>query len=450
MAMGIDGLISGLNTTDLINQLMQVEAAPQTALKTKQSETNKLITALQALNSKVASLKDAAAKAADAESWTTYTATSSSDSVTVSADASALPSTLSFTVDSLASRQVSLTDPFTDLTDLVPPGSPLTITRDDGTTTEITPDGDGVTDLVKAINAADAGVKAVVVNVGGQQRLQLTGTETGATHGFQVSVGSVADGTATPLALTDTSTAQDAVVTLWPGSGAAQQVTSASNTFSDVLDGVTFTVSKVTSDPVELTVDVDTAAVAKLGTDLIDNLNLVLSEIGSQTASTTSTGDDGREVVTGGVLSGDFAVRMLQQDLMAAGSLPVDGRSPADIGISLGKDGSFSIDQDAFAEAYAADPQKVQAMLSTIAQRVADVADAASNKDTGTLTTKITSAQDQVKDLGQQISDWDDRLALRREGLQAVYAQLEVALSNMQSQQSWLSGQLASLPSMSS
>ena len=34
-SMGIDGIVSGLDTTSLINSLMQVEAMPQTLLKQK-------------------------------------------------------------------------------------------------------------------------------------------------------------------------------------------------------------------------------------------------------------------------------------------------------------------------------------------------------------------------------------------------------------------------------
>ncbi len=51
--MSIDGLASGLNTTQLIAQLMQVEAIPQTQLKATVASTNKVITALQGLNTSV-------------------------------------------------------------------------------------------------------------------------------------------------------------------------------------------------------------------------------------------------------------------------------------------------------------------------------------------------------------------------------------------------------------
>ena len=45
------------------------------------------------------------------------------------------------------------------------------------------------------------------------------------------------------------------------------------------------------------------------------------------------------------------------------------------------------------------------------------------------------------------IADWDDRFALRQSSLQRQFTALETALSQMNSQSSWLSGQLASLSS---
>ena len=62
MGMAVDGLISGLDTTSLINSLMQAEAIPQTLLKSKVTDSTTYITAMQALNSKIAALADLATK----------------------------------------------------------------------------------------------------------------------------------------------------------------------------------------------------------------------------------------------------------------------------------------------------------------------------------------------------------------------------------------------------
>ncbi|OZB50607.1 MAG: flagellar cap protein, partial [Cellulomonas sp. 14-74-6] len=119
-------------------------------------------------------------------------------------------------------------------------------------------------------------------------------------------------------------------------------------------------------------------------------------------------------------------------------------------GISIQRDGTFAFDQAAYNAALAADPQKVQDVVSGLAARVAAVTTATSDATSGSLTGEITAQQGVVKDLGDQISQWDVTLQLRREGLQATYSQLEVTLSNLKSQSSWLASQLGSLSGSSS
>jgi len=70
MAMSVDGLVSGLSTTDMVNQLMQVEALPQTALKNKVTAQNKAVTAYQDINTKLAALTKAAKALESDDPWT--------------------------------------------------------------------------------------------------------------------------------------------------------------------------------------------------------------------------------------------------------------------------------------------------------------------------------------------------------------------------------------------
>jgi flagellar hook-associated protein 2 len=48
--------------------------------------------------------------------------------------------------------------------------------------------------------------------------------------------------------------------------------------------------------------------------------------------------------------------------------------------------------------------------------------------------------------MNNQIANWDVRLADRRTSLERTYAALEVQLSSMKSQSTWLGSQLAGLP----
>lgn len=454
---GIDGLVSGLNTTDLINQLMQVEAMPQTLLKSKQTQTQSFVSGLQGLNSRIASLAESAKTAAKPASWQAYTATSSSEGAKATAGSTAQPGSVTFHVDAVAAAQVSVSAATADDSTLVPTIPPsVTIRKADNTLVTVHPATGSLADIAKAVNdSADAGVKATVVRVSGgenpQYRLQFTGTKTGTDGAFAVFAG--ADDTGTELTATVVRAAQNAEVTLWKGvAGLEQTFEQSSNTYSNLLTGVDVTVAKVTGvddEPVTVTVAQDDAALKKLASGLVGAMGVVLSEISSRTATTTKTGSDGKTTVTGGLFSADSAVRGIQQQLSSAMALPVDGRSPSEVGIVVGRDGTFTFDEAKFTAALAADPAKVQSMVSAIAARVDEAATGISDKYEGSLTLKIQSQEGLVKTMGSQIEDWDRRLAVRRTSLQRTYSALEVTLSNLNSQSSWLAGQLGSLPKSS-
>ena len=459
MGSTIDGLVSGLKTTDLIDSLITLQAGTQSLLKTKQSTASSLVTALQSLNTKVASLAEQAAKTAKASSWDAVKATSSAPGVSATVADGAQPASLNLRVTAVAASQTSLvTLPAAGDLGATPS---FTLTRG-GTTTTVTAASGAMADVVAAFNASGTGVRATAIKVPdldaqGQPtgttsyRLQLTGTETGTANGFTVALAGA--GGAQPLALETTRAASDAAITLFAGTASARTLSSSSNTFDDLMTGVDVTVSAVTApdaSDVTLTVASDGAALRSLGSNLVSNLNLVLNEIGSRTKSTTSTAADGGTLVTGGLFSGDATIRFLQQTLQSEASAPVGGVSPADVGVVIGKDGSFTFDQEKFDAALAADPQKVQTILTTVAERLAKTAKGASDTGTGSLTLTIQSQQSLVKDLGTRISDWDDRLAARRESLVRTYAALETSLSNLNSQSSYLASQIAALTSQQS
>lgn len=449
----IDGLVSGIKTGDYIDSLLALQSGQQNVLVQKKSTTSALVTALQALNSRVASLAEHGTKAAKPESWNAVKAAVTQPGATGSPGAAAVVGTgaqlgtLTFRVDAVAQSQASLvTLPTTFASD----EPSFTLTRA-GKTTTVTAATTSVPDIVDAFNAPGTGVRATAVKVDvlGEDgrptgettyRLQVTGTETGAKNAFTIGHGG------TDLALETVRDAGDAAITLFPGTPGAQTLTSTSNTITGVLTGVDLTVTaRTAADAVPLTLELtrDDSATKQLASGLVTNLNVVLSEITSRTTSTTTTSSDGRTVVSGGLFSGDSGVRMLQQNLLSLGSMPVGGVAPADVGIVINKDGTFTFDDEKYASAVAKDPDQVATVVQGVAARLAETAKTASDSKEGTLTTTITGYQDAVKDLADRISAWDDRLAARRVGLERMYATLETTLSRMNSQASYLSSYLA-------
>ncbi|MBN9239737.1 MAG: flagellar filament capping protein FliD [Leifsonia sp.] len=458
-SMAIDGLISGLKTTDLINQLMAVEAAPQDLLKTKVTSTQSLLTAYQSLNTSVSSLASYAKNSAKPTALDLFTATASAPSVSVTAGTGAAPGQLDLPVTSIAKAQVSVTAAMSEW-----PDSPATFTivKADGSKVEITANSTSMSDIADAISASTAGVKAARVSAGKDGttdlfRLQLTSAATGADGAFQVFRGTAADvtaGTATNvLAATGAATvtaASDASVTLWAGTPAEQVITSSTNSFADILPGVTINVTKVEASPVSVTVAKDSAALGKLAENLVANLTSVFNLIDSKSTVTKGTDSTGKPTVTAGVFIGNSTVREVTDRIMSAATSPVDGRSPSEIGISITKDGGVSYDSAKFQAALAKDPEGTLAMFQKVSARIGDAADSVSDQYNGTITQVITGQKSSLTSLNDQISSWDVRLAAQRAGLERTYSALEVSLSNLQAQSSWLTSQLAGLSSGSS
>ncbi|WP_150308009.1 flagellar filament capping protein FliD [Planctomonas psychrotolerans] len=451
MSLAIDGLISGLNTTQMIDSLMKIEAIPQTLLKNKVATSQNFVSSLQTLNTRVAALTELAAKTAKPVAFELYTSTSSSDAVTLTTGAGVAPGRLDILVDSLATAQTSVTEPLT-----VWPDSPpaLTIVRADGTSTEITPKSSSLDDVVSALNAADTGVVASKIAVGADGfRIQLTAKASGADAAFTVHRGTaagVADGTAPVLPTTTISTGTDASLKLWAGTAAEQTITSSSNTFPDLLPGVTATLTAKPPAAVSITVQKDDAKVSEVAASLVKSVNDVFSFIDAQSKVSTSTGSTGSTTVTSGLLAGDGTVRTVDQQLLAAASRPIGGRSPSELGITLTKTGTMEFDSAKFAAAHAKDPAGTEAFVHTLADRISAVGKGISDKYDGVLTGKITGQQKSVRVLGEQVEGWDRRLDSRRTILERTYAALEVSLSKLNSQSSWLSGQLSSLSTGSS
>jgi len=438
MGISLDGLASGLDTTALISSIMQVDAIPQTLLKNKSSDIQSMVSALQGLNSKVAALATQATAAAKPGALDLYSATTSSDKVVAATTAAATAGSIDFQVNTLAQSQVTVTNKVVGW-----PYTTMTI-NSGGQAYTVTPLTSSLDDVVTAVNAAGAGVTASKVSVGGGEfRLQFAATKSGSAGAFTIS-----DAGTT---FTDVKTAQDAEIALWPGTAAAQTVKSSTNTFADLLPGVSVTAKEVTGAPVTLTVARDDAGITKLASNLVDGVNGIFSLIASKSAVSSTTNTSGT-TTSAGVFAGDSTVRSVNQSILSAASLPVGTppTSPSEIGISITKTGSMEFDATKFGAALAADPAGTAAKVQEIAGRIAAAATAVSDKYDGTLTKSITGQQSEVRDLADRISDWDTRLASRKATLQRTYSGLEVALSNMKAQQSWLTSQLAGLSSGSS
>ena len=338
--LSVSGAVSGLDTANMVTQLISVEAAQQTAIKNRQSQAQK---AADAYSSLITSLKDLAAKAkslANTDAWQGSTATSSSETVKATATGTATGS-LTFDVDEVAASHALISaDAVGSTSAIVASGGTLSIKDKNGNeTAEIEVGGGSLAEVVAAINASDAGLRASAVQTSpGNYRLQVTNKTSGAAGEFTV------DGLDGFSGVNVLSQGRDARIIVGSDPLTQYTITSGSNTFSDVVPGMSFTVSKKETN-VTVEASVDGSKVAESVKGLVDAANGVLTDLAKKSAYDSST-------KTGGALFGESTVRQLQQQILSA----VGGAGAP--GVSLTRDGKLSFDQTKFLDAFKADPAK--------------------------------------------------------------------------------------------
>jgi len=466
--MSVDGLVSGLDTTSLITSLLQIEAQPQTQLKTRLTATQNTAAAYRSINTKFDALRTAAEALTSAGLAAARTATSSSADVTSSATSAAVDgSSTSFSVTALArattltshlewnSATAVVTSPTAGGGDI---GWPLEVRKPDGTAdgalvgTIALPDPPTLRNAAAAINASGYGIKATVLQLDADSfRLQVTSTSTGAASEFWLRGTSETTATAGSAFVAELGT--DAELTF----GNGLQAHSATNTFSDLMTGVSVTVSK--ADPTSTTtvsVGSDPASVATKVQALVDAANAALGEITRYTASSSTS----KNLLTGDSAMADLTSRVLKAVSTAVG----DDGSAVRRGLQLTRDGKIIFDRAKFTSTLTSDPALVQRMVggtpastapdgtavpavAGLADRLLSLAKSATNSTTGTVTMLAKGRDALAKDIQTRIDDWDLRLAARKATLSRQFTAMESALSSLKSQSSWLSGQLSSLSS---
>ncbi|HEU5449658.1 MAG TPA: flagellar filament capping protein FliD, partial [Acidimicrobiia bacterium] len=396
----IDGLVSGLDTTTIISQLMSLERAPQNRLKTQKTTISGEIAIYQTLNAKFSALAAKAQELARPAGWAAMLATSSSTAVTATATSSASAGQLSFTVQQLARAEAVASSGTVASTAVIVATGPVTVQV--GTeTVNIDPGNGSLSALVDAINASGAGISAAAVKVGtAGYRLQISSTTTGA--GSDI----VVDNTNLSASLGSFATVQegrDAVIRIGEGAG-AYDVSSPTDSINDLLPGVS--VQLLEADPgktVTVTVARDANSIADKVSALVDAANAALSAIASN-----STYDP--ETRKAGLLLADGNARRLADQVYSAISSLVPGSSigsAGGVGISLGKDGTVAFDRNKFLAAYAADPAAVARLFQeggTATDSRVSYLSGSDNTRAGTYAVNITQVAAQAARTGTALS----------------------------------------------
>jgi len=468
------GVGSGLDVNGIVSQLMALERRPLQQLEQQRSQVQAELSAFGRLQGAVSTMRDAARRLADAPTWTATTVTSS-NTAAVSATSSGVapPGSYSVAVARLAAAQtLSMPTALPTANDNLGSGT-LTITLGTwaGNLASFTPRagstpvsvtiaaGNGSLASVRdAINAAGAGVSASIVNDASGARLALRSTSTGVEHGFRLTV-TDDDGTHADAAglsrlaydpaggaaqMTRTLAAANAEATI---NGVA--VSSATNTLTDVLDGLTLRLAQVTNAPVDLAVARDSAAVRKQVTDFSTAYNDLVRLLRELTAFDEATR-------RAGALQGDSATVSLMRQLRNL----VGGQSQAsaafqrlaDIGLEPQRDGTLRV-VDSRLDGALGRHDELRAFFSRNAEGSASdgfgvllrgLGDGALASD-GVLTTRREGLQQRIQRSSDGIARMEDRLQLVERRLREQYTRLDGQVAALSGLQNFVSQQLQAM-----
>ncbi len=352
---------SGVDTNNLVNQLVELERAPQDQrLDRREERLESEISGLGLLRQGVDEFQSSVEALANPDTFNAKSASISDTSLMAVNELKpgAVPGNYRIKIEQVAQSQSLSSGTYESLDAAVGTGS-LTLRFGDwdgttfnldseaqGATIEIDESNNSLSGLRDAINEADIGVQASIVGQDGQYQLLLTGP-TGAKREIELSA---TEGAEAGLAsfnynegnqnLTQQQEGQDAIVRV-----NGLQVTRSSNTIDDVIDGVEFDIFN-SSDSEEISINIteDRSMSEQAIRDFVEAYNTFYEDVKFLTDN--DEGEDGQGSLRNDSLA-DGLLRTLRSTL--GDSVPgLEGgfSALATIGIRTRQDGTLQIVED--------------------------------------------------------------------------------------------------------
>lgn len=405
----VDGLASGLDTTGIVDAVINAARGATRVTENRKALFEARLEAVRTLNTRLLSASLDASSMKAGGTFTSKSATVGSPSVLSATASTNTPNgTYEFEVVSLATAhqiatgalggETSRTDDLGagNLTLQVGNSSPLSI--------DLTADASSLDDIAAAINAAEAGVSAYVIDNGDATnpfQLVLQSAETGSDGAITITN---ADGGLASLFasgnLSELTAAGDAQLKLGSGPGAIT-LDQSSNTFAEIVPGLTLEAKAVGSTSV--VVGTDTSKAKDAITNLVDSVNSALEYLNANTAYDPDTQE-------GGILISETDLRRGVNSLVATlfsadDRLPTSMNNVTSLGLGIDRDsGLITIDEEVLDAKLAAEPDAVANLFkSTGTSSDTGVEFAALNKPTDVTTpfvVEITAAAEQAQSQG--------------------------------------------------
>jgi flagellar hook-associated protein 2 len=311
--------------------------------------------------------------------------------------------------------------------------------------------------VADAINAKSKGpvVAAVVKDGSNQDRLVLSSRTTGSTSDFTVTGGLTSEDLsfATPdLSKLDAEYSLD---------GAAP-VASKTNVLDNIIPGLRITLKGPTTSAATITTTepaLDRDAVKAKVKTFVDAYNAFVDAARAEITEKPIANPASSFQAAQGQLYGDIGLNSMLSSLRQQMTKIVTAAGVNDLG-DLGvvvpkpsaggtvsddaKAGKLTIDDAKLTAALEADATAVKDFFASFSKDVGDYVDKQSGSS-GVIDGRLKSADSDLRSLQDQLTRANERIDAKEKRLKAQFAAMESALQNSQTQQAWLTGQLAAL-----
>nr|MBO2472395.1 flagellar hook protein [Bacillota bacterium] len=464
--MHISGIVSGLDTDTLIEQLMAIERRPLVLMQERKTTLEKQRDAWRDVNTRLNNLRDRMAELSRLSLFERRAVTSSKAEVaTATANRNAVEAVYRISVQQLAAAHRVAGKRFETVDGKAAPKEPLGLSGEARLRVGQNGDWDWITVTVKTADTLESIAAKINEAAGGaviarvlDGRLILEAKETGAANTLEFEVPDGSDPSAVNIwqelgvvndkgeILNELQAAQDAVFTV----EGRLTITRSSNTVDDLIEGVTLQLKGVGETTLEIRRDVD--AVVDAVRRFVEQYNSTMSFIQDRMGEN-------------GVLKGDTLLMRIQMQLRADVMAPVAAtglkyNQLAAVGISVDKSGTMSLDEARLREALGESPEEV-ARLFTASKEDGDPFDGVAIRleqrfqqwlaaGDGLLAARQKLFGDRIKAIEDSMDRFEQRMEIREANLRRQFLALEEALASLQTQSNWLANQLVQLSAMAS
>ena len=454
MAITASGIGSGMDIAGLVSQLVAAEGQPATfRLDNKEAQLQSDLSAFGALKGALSKFQDSVDALNDLESFQARTTLSSNtDLFSASSDTTAVAGSYDIEISQLAEAAKVRSGDFASGTDVLGSGT-LEISIGTDSFQVAVDVGHTLEDVRDSINAAtdNPGITASIINVddgvgGTASRLILSSDQVGATNAIDV-VATDTDGAdgfdLTRLAtanLTVLQPAQDSIIFV-----DQQQVTRDSNSFSDVIQGVSFTLKDSEPGTTEtLTVALDTGSVTGKVNSFAGAYNSLVETMNSLASYDADAG-------ASGPLLGDSVLRGVQSQIRQALTNSVSGLdfgTLAEIGVSTNENGKLEVDSEKLTSVMDTDFEAVSQLFASengLASSLSSLLERYTDSD-GVISSRTDGIQTRISNIGDDRERLSQRLVALEARYQAQFTAMDMLVGQLQSTSSFLTAQIANLP----